>query len=92
MVVWGSRFLTLLEECLILLDCVDACGGFSGRALPIAVALGQSSEQVRQGRATKTTRMAWDTPKSENEDFSGKRIISYKGKIYIIFPTIKGPF
>jgi len=43
----GASEADFTSECLILLNCVDACGGLSGRALPIAVAVGQSSEQVR---------------------------------------------
>lgn len=34
-------------ECLILLDCVFACGGFTGRGVPLQVAAGHSSQQVR---------------------------------------------
>lgn len=51
---------------------MDACGGFSGRALPIAVAVGQSSEQVRHRKGSKILLVCgWDgRPKPENEDFS----------------------
>lgn len=34
-------------ECLILLDCVFACGGFTGRGVPLQVAAGHCSQQVR---------------------------------------------
>eukprot|EP00435_Cladocopium_sp_Y103_P011749 s42_g3.t1 len=45
--VAASLEVDFTAECLILLDCVFACRGFTGRALPLQVAVGQSNQQVR---------------------------------------------
>lgn len=39
--------LDLSKECRILLGCIGACGGYSGAALPCAVAAGQATPQVK---------------------------------------------
>lgn len=81
---------------------MDACGGFSGRALPIAVAVGQSSEQVRHRKRFADGDGETEAPKNEDfasvkgDYFTKKRILippfqpSFSSDLFFVF--FKGVF